>query len=53
MSVLEEDSEQIGGPGEFVDIDESKFGKMRYHRGRRVEGVWVFGGIERESKRCF
>jgi len=53
LSVLEEDSEQIGGPGEFVDIDESKFGKMRYHRGRRVEGVWVFGGIERESKRCF
>ena len=56
FSVLEQDSEHIGGPGKFVEIDESKFGKRKYHRGKRpkrVEGVWVFGGIERESKRCF
>jgi len=51
--VLEQDSEQIGGAGKFVEIDESKFGKRKYHRGKRVEGVWVFGGIELESKRCF
>ena len=36
-----------------MEIDESKFGKRKYHRGRRVDGVWVFGGIERESRRCF
>ena len=43
----------VGGPGKVVEIDESKFGKRKYHKGRRVDGVWVFGGIERDSKRCF
>ena len=37
---------QIGGPGIIVQIDESKFGKRKYNRGHRVEGVWVFGGVE-------
>ena len=43
------------GPVKFVEIDESKFGKRKYHRGRLVEGVWVFGGIERDSNppKCF
>ena len=40
----------IGGPGKIVEIDESKFGKRKYHRGRRVDEQWVFGGIEREWK---
>ena len=53
MCILEQDTEQIGGPGKHIEIDESKFGKRKYHRGKRVDGVWVFGGIERESKRCF
>ena len=26
---------------------------MKYHRGRYVEGKWVFGGICRETKACF
>ena len=42
---LERD-QQIGGPGKIVQIDESKFGKRKCHRGHRVEGQWVFGGIE-------
>lgn len=51
--ILENDSKQIGGPGKVVEIDESKFGKRKYHKGRRKDGVWVFGGIERDSKECF
>jgi hypothetical protein len=41
------EGEQIGGPGIIVEIDESKFGKRKYHRGHRMEGNWVFGGIEK------
>ena len=36
-----------------VEIDESKFFHRKYHRGRYREGRWVFGGIERVSKKCF
>ena len=45
--------EKIGGPGVRVQIDESKFGKRKYHRGHRVEGQWVFGGIEEGSRKSF
>ncbi|CAO3657227.1 unnamed protein product [Mucor hiemalis] len=41
----------IGGDGIIVEIDESKFGKRKYHRGDRVEGVWVVGGVERTEER--
>ena len=51
--ILEKSSEKIGGVGKIVEIDESKFGKRKFHKGRRVDGVWVFWGIERETKRCF
>jgi transposase-like protein len=44
----------IGGPGIIVEIDESKFGKRKYHRGHLVEGVWIVGGVERtDARRCF
>lgn len=46
-------SEKIGGPGKTVQIDESKVGKRKYHRGHRVEGQWVFGGIEEDTRKCF
>ena len=48
-SVMEQ-SEQIGGNGVEVEIDESKFGKRKYHRGHKVEGQWVFGGCEKYNK---
>ena len=44
---------EIGGPGKIVQIDESKFGKRKYHRGHRVEGQWVFGGIEEDLRQSF
>ena len=50
---LMEDSQSIGGEGKVVQIDESKFGKRKYHRGHHVEGQWVFGGIENDSRKCF
>jgi transposase-like protein len=28
-------------------------GKRKYHRGRRVRTRWVFGGIERSTRKCF
>ena len=46
---LLEKEHKIGGPGKTVQIDESKFGKRKYHRGHKVEGQWVFGGIEEET----
>jgi hypothetical protein len=42
---------QIGGPGIVVEVDESKFGKRKHHRGHPVEGVWVIGGVERGGDR--
>ena len=48
-----ENQPPIGGQDVVVEIDESKFGRSKYGRGRRIEGVWVFGGIERVSKRKF
>ena len=36
-----------------VEIDESKFFNRKYNRGKWKEGHWVFGGIERESGKCF
>ncbi|KCZ80452.1 hypothetical protein H312_02128 [Anncaliia algerae PRA339] len=43
--------EPLGGKNIIVEIDESKFGKVKYHKGHRVEGVWVFGMTERTAKR--
>ncbi len=48
--VCEEDvirrSVPIGGPGIRVQIDETKVGKRKFNRGRRMDGQWVFGGSE-------
>ena len=46
-------TEKIGGVGKVVEIDESKFGKRKYNRGRRRGGQWVWGGVERGSDEVF
>ena len=46
-------SEPLGGKGIRVQIDESKVGKRKYHRGHFVEGQWVFRAIEEDSRKCF
>lgn len=50
-SILDPEHDTIRGDGVIVEIDESKFGKMKYHRGHRVDGVWVIGGIERTPQK--
>ena len=41
----------IGGEGVIVEIDESKFGKIKHNRGHSVNGAWVLGGVERTPER--
>lgn len=36
-----------------MEIDEAKFGRSKYHRGRAITGQWLFGAIERDTKRLF
>jgi hypothetical protein len=48
---------QIGGINEdgtpkIVEIDESLFFKRRYHRGRYRSQQWVFGMVERGSRKA-
>ncbi|KAM0688071.1 Phosphotyrosine-binding domain [Conglomerata obtusa] len=45
--LLDIDNAMVGGPGIIVEIDESKFGRSKYHRGHAVEGVWIVGMVER------
>ncbi|GFX24690.1 RNase H domain-containing protein [Trichonephila clavipes] len=51
--VTRSDSCKIGGVDAIVEVDESKFRKMKYGKGRPVNGKWVFGGAEKNSNKCF
>ena len=45
---------KIGGEGKVVEIDESKFGRRKNHKGRIIEGKWVVGGVQVDDKtNCF
>ena len=55
---IEENPQIIGGINVdgtpiVVEIDESKFFHRKYHCGQWRPGHWVFGGMERNSHRCF
>ena len=41
------------GPGHIIKIDESKFGKRKYNRGRIVVYKWILGGYNRTTNECF
>ncbi|XP_046142308.1 uncharacterized protein LOC123987938 isoform X2 [Osmia bicornis bicornis] len=48
---------KLGGISEsgspiVVQIDEAKFGKRKYNRGRVVEGHWVLGIVDTETNDC-
>ncbi|XP_066990720.1 uncharacterized protein [Macrobrachium rosenbergii] len=46
-------STQVGGVGKVVEICEARFGKRKNGEERLLEGVWVLGGLERQSERTF
>ena len=48
---IDEEENLIGGPGIIVEVDEFKFGKVKYEHGHSVKGVWILGGVERTSER--
>ena len=52
-AVWYENQESVGGDQVIVEIDETLFVKRKYNRGRILKEVWLFGGIERTSKRAF
>ena len=53
--ILISESEQIGGIGVTVEIDESMFcGRRKYNRGQIRNQIWVFGAVESHDKsKCF
>ena len=47
-------SQQIGGEGCIVEIDETLLVKNKYHRGRLLEyQVWAVGGVVRGQPHTF
>ncbi|KII61962.1 hypothetical protein RF11_06972 [Thelohanellus kitauei] len=41
----------IGRQDITVEIDESKLGMNKYHRGHLVSGPWILGGVEKTRER--
>ena len=52
MNVIVTNSVKIGGVNVVVEIDESKFGKMKFGRGKPMNGQMGIGGIERRMDKC-
>lgn len=48
LEAIDAEGPQLGGPDKIVEVDESKFGKMKPPWfGHHVEGVWLVGTKER------
>ena len=43
--------DKIGSNDTIVKIYKSKFGKRKYNKDHKVDGVWVLGMVERTSER--
>ena len=41
---------KTGGPNHVVQIDECKIGRQKFHKGRVVEGNWILGMIDMNTK---
>ena len=50
---LENNIEAIGGPGMIIEIDETVIVKRKNNKGRILKEIWIFGGIERTTGKCF
>jgi transposase-like protein len=44
-------NELIGGENMIIEVDESKFGKRKYHRRHHVDGVWILGMVEKTGSK--
>ncbi|CEF61708.1 Transposase, ISXO2-like domain-containing protein [Strongyloides ratti] len=47
------DKNKIGGKGFTVEVNETLFPRRKNHAGRMLGQQWCFGGICRETKKCF
>ena len=45
--------EKIRGPKLIVEVNKFIFGRRKYHQEYRVDGQWVFGGIEANTEKSF
>jgi len=43
----------VSGKGEIIEINEFKFSKTKYNKGHPVDGVWIFGLVERQNKKNY
>jgi transposase-like protein len=50
-TMLQTDDTLIGGRNVIIQVDETKMGKRKYHRGHHVEGAWVIVGVELTNER--
>lgn len=41
---------KIGGENTEIEIDESLIGRRKYNKGKLVNGIWIVGLIQRNSK---
>lgn len=53
VDYYESHHEKIGGPGVIVEIDECQLVRRKHHVGRLVKEQWIFGGIDRNSRKVF
>ena len=56
-NILNRNQTRIGGAGHIIEIDETMVFRRKSHKGRLTQfqndQIWVFGGIDRETKLCF